>query len=258
MSVATPAAPAEPLVRRVEHVMGMPISLAVRGAHADTQRGLAAWADVLRSLRWADDVFSTWRDDTVIARLGRGEITEAECPPEVAKVLWIGEAARLASYGAFAVRREVDGREVLDPSGVVKGWAVERASAALTDLPDTDWCLSAGGDLLCHTRPGHEPWRIVIEDPADPRRTVAVIPVHRGAVATSGTAHRGEHLRHATTGLAPSGIASVTVVHDSLTIADVDATSAYLQGLEASAWLRHRGRTGVVVRPWGEVEILGR
>ncbi len=166
-------------------------------------------------------------------------------------MLLLGEAARLASHGAFDVRRPE-----LDPSGVVKGWAAERAAAALRDLPDTDFCLSAGGDLTCGTRPGHEPWRIGVEDPRDPSRTVAVIPVHHGAVATSGTAHRGDHLRHAVTGLAPTGVASVTVVHDSLTTADVDATSAYLQGPQAAAWLRHRGRTGVVVRPWGEVEVV--
>ena len=52
-----------PVVRRVEHVMGMPISLALRGAHADDAIGLAVWAAVLFSLRDADAVFSTWRDD---------------------------------------------------------------------------------------------------------------------------------------------------------------------------------------------------
>mgnify|MGYP001032723230 CR=1 FL=1 len=264
MSAATYVVPAsgpgpvvEPgVVRRVEQVMGMPISLALRGRHADTSTGAEAWESVLASLRWSDDVFSTWRAESLISRLGRGELAVTDCPPEVAEVLALGEAARRATGGAFDVRRVVDGRAVLDPSGIVKGWAVDRASAALRDLDDTDFCLSAGGDLVCSAVPDRPTWRIGVEDPRDPTRVLAVVPVRTGAVATSGAAHRVEHVRHAVTGLAPTGVASVTVVHSSLTIADLDATCAYLEGAGAAGWLRERGRTGVVVAPDGAAEVV--
>jgi thiamine biosynthesis lipoprotein len=231
--------------RRVEHVMGMPVSLALRGRHAADAAAAAAWDDAVAVLREADRVFSTYRPDSVISRLGRGELDLADCPPEVAEVLGIGALAEQESGGAFAVRR--DG--VLDPSGVVKGWAVERAAAPLCALEDTDFSLSAGGDLLCRTTdPDAAPWRIGIEDPRDPRRVLAVVPVTNGAVATSGTAHRGQHLVDARTSLPPEGIASVTVLADSLTWADVDATAAYALGQSAPAWLATRpGRTGLVV-----------
>jgi thiamine biosynthesis lipoprotein len=230
--------------RYVEHVMGMPISLALRGRHADDVRGRDAWAAAMAVLRHADAVFSTYREDSFVSRLGRGEITLADCPPEVADVLALGEQARLESHGAFDVHRPG-----LDPSGVVKGWAAERAAAPLRDLPDTDFCLSAGGDLVCRTLdPGAAPWRIGIEHPLDPQRILAVVPVHTGAVATSGTAHRGAHLVDARTGRPPRGVASVTVVASSLTWADIDATAAYAQGPDAAAWLGTRpGRTGLVV-----------
>ncbi|MCW2510163.1 MAG: Thiamine biosynthesis lipoprotein ApbE, partial [Modestobacter sp.] len=119
----------------------------------------------------------------------------------------------------------------------------------LRALPETDFCLSAGGDLLCRTLdPDGEPWRIGIEDPRDTRRVLAVVPVTTGAVATSGTAHRGQHLVDARTGRPPSGIASVTVIGNSLTWADLDATAAYVLGQGAAAWLATRpGRTGFVV-----------
>ncbi|GAA3169078.1 FAD:protein FMN transferase [Blastococcus jejuensis] len=236
--------------RYVEHSMGMPISLALRGRHADDDRGRDAWAAAMAVLRHADATFSTYRDDSFVSRLGRGEIGLADCPPEVAEVLALGEEARRQSAGAFDVRRVgPDGRVVLDPSGVVKGWAAERAAAPLRDLPDTDFCLSAGGDLVCRTLdPGAPPWRIGIEDPMDPQRIVAVVPVATGAVATSGTAHRGAHLVDARTGRPPLGVASVTVVASSLTWADIDATAAYAQGPDAAVWLGTRpGRTGLVV-----------
>ena len=236
--------------RYVQQIMGMPISLALRGRHTSDGAALSAWADVVARLREVDLVFSTYREHSYISRLGRGEITVAECPPEVGEVLALGETARQESGGAFDVWRPgLDGAMVLDPSGVVKGWAVERASAPLRALPATDFCLSAGGDMLCRTtNPAGTPWRIGIEDPADPTRVLAVVPVFDGAVATSGTSRRGQHLVDARTHRPPSGVASVTVVARSLTWADIDATAAYAQGQDAAAWLSTRpGRTGLVV-----------
>ncbi|NEK95353.1 FAD:protein FMN transferase [Modestobacter muralis] len=228
----------------------MPISLALRGRHAGDDIGQAAWAQVMDSLRQADRVFSTYRADSVVSRLRRGEVGLEDCPPEVAEVLGLAAAAEQQSHGAFSVWLPgPDGQVRLDPSGVVKGWAAERAAQPLRDLTGTDFCLSAGGDVTCATTdPGARPWRIGIEDPADPSRVLAVVPVHTGAVATSGTAHRGAHLLDARTGLPPAGVASVTVVAGSLTWADIDATAAYAHGPEAARWLDTRpGQSGLVV-----------
>jgi thiamine biosynthesis lipoprotein len=245
--------------RYVEHVMGMPISLALRGRHADDALARLAWSESMAVLRQADRVFSTYRADSFISRLRRGEIGLEDCPPDVAEVLALGDIAERESAGAFSIRLPgPDGRVVLDPSGVVTGWAGERAATALADLPGTDFCLSAGGDLTCRTAdPAGRPWRIGIEDPADPTRVLAVIPVFSGAVATSGTAHRGQHLVDARTGQAPLGVASVTVVTGSLTWADIDATAAYAQGPEAAHWLETRpGRSGLVVWADGSTTVV--
>ena len=246
-------------VRRVEQVMGLPVSLAVRepvGAAAVD----AAWAAVVAELRQVDRVFSRYRPDSVVSRLGRGELTLDDCPAEVAEVLALGARAEQESGGAFRVRRPgPDGAVELDADGVVKGWAVQRAARHLAALPGAGFCLSAGGDLVCATPdPDAPPWRIGIEDPHDPRRVLAVVPVTNGAVATSGTAHRGQHLVDARTGRPPSGIASVTVVADDLTWADIDATAAFAHGPEAADWLAGRpGRTGLVVWADGTTTTVG-
>jgi thiamine biosynthesis lipoprotein len=246
--------------RYVEHVMGMPISVALRGRHTDDEEAQAAWAACLADLREADRVFSTYRDDSVVSRLARGELEVDDCPGVVREVLALGERARVESGGAFDVRRpSPDGSRVLDPSGVVKGWAVERAAAHLRDLDDTDVCLSAGGDMVCFVADDDRPeWRVGVEDPHDPSRVLAVIPVRRGAVATSGHAHRGHHVVDARTGQPPAGVASVTVIAVDLTWADLDATAAYALGDGAVEWLRTRpGRAALVVRPDGSTEIVG-
>jgi thiamine biosynthesis lipoprotein len=249
-----------PARRRVEQVMGLPVSLALRGRHTDDDRAEEAWAAAVALLREVDRVFSTYRPDSAISRLGRGEITLADCPPEVAEVLALGERARVESAGAFDVRRTgPDGTPVLDPSGVVKGWAVNRAARFFATLEDTDVCLSAGGDMVCRTgAPGSTGWRVGIEDPADPSRVLAVVPLRNGALATSGATHRGSHVRHGRTGAVPGTVASVTVVAPDLTWADIDATAAYAQDADALAWLRSRpARRGLVVWADGTRDLFG-
>lgn len=244
--------------RRVAQVMGLPISLAVR----EPVPGLdAAWADVVTELRWVDHVFSTWKPDSVVSRVRRGELAVVDAPPEVAEVVALGERAGEESDGAFSVwLPDADGVRRFDPTGVVKGWAVQRASRHLTGLGGA-WCLNAGGDIVCATPEGAQPWRIGVEDPRDPSRVLAVVPMTTGAVATSGTVHRGAHLLDARTGAPPTGIASVTVVAGDLTTADVAATAAYALGPQAEAWLRGRVAAGAIahallVTPDGERRLV--
>jgi thiamine biosynthesis lipoprotein len=227
--------------RRATQLMGMPISLAV-GAPVSGEAVDAAWAEALAELRWVDLVFSRWRADSAVSRLARGELTVADCPREVAEVLHLGERATEESDGAFTMLlpdpQDPGGVRRLDPTGVVKGWAVERAAQRLAHL--RDFCLSAGGDMVCRCEPGAAPWQIGIENPHDAARIVAILPVTTGAVATSGTAHRGTHLLDGRTGRPADELSSVTVTAASLTVADIDATSACALGPDAEAWLRSR------------------
>ena len=106
--------------RYVEHVMGMPISLALRGRHTDDAAARGAWGAVMDTLRDVDAVFSTYRPDSCISRLDRGEIAVDECPPEVAEVLALGAAAERESGGAFGLRAQPHhlghlGRALLEP-----------------------------------------------------------------------------------------------------------------------------------------------
>ena len=166
-------------------------------------------------------------------------------------MLALGERAARESYGAFATRLPgPDGRERLDPSGVVKGWAVERAARGLR-APGRHGLRPLRrrrhGGAARSTRP-RPPGGSASRTRTIPVGCSPCCPVHTGAVATSGTAHRGAHLVDARTGLAPRGVASVSVVASSLTWADIDATAAYALGPDAADWLRTRpGRTALVV-----------
>lgn len=248
-----------PIHRQVEQVMGMPISVAMRGRHAGTPAGSDAWQAVIAELRDVDAIFSTYRDDSIVSRLSRGELTPDDCPAAVREVLELGREAERQTAGAFSIFLPGrDGERRLDPSGVVKGWAVERASRLLDELDDTDFCLSAGGDMTCHVAdPDRDAWRVGIEDPHRPASLIAVVPVRSGAVATSGTAHRGAHLIDPRDGSRPSAVASVTIIAASLTWADIDATAAFVQGSGAARWLEGRPiRSAVVAWADGTTTVI--
>ena len=116
--------------------MGMPISLALRGRHTDDGAARAAWAATMTVLHEVDRVFSTYRPESFVSRLGRGEIGLEDCPPEVVEVIELGAAAERESGGAFSIRLpDPHGTRLLDPTGVVKGWAAERAAEPLRALP---------------------------------------------------------------------------------------------------------------------------
>jgi thiamine biosynthesis lipoprotein len=128
-----------------------------------------------------------------------------------------------------------------DPSGLVKGWAVERAATLLAGIDGCDYYLNAGGDMaLGVASPDSPAWKVGIEDPRDPTRILAVRDVRSGGVATSGSAARGAHIVDPHTGNHPSDLLSVTVIGPALLWADVYATAAFARGTDALDWLAPR------------------
>jgi thiamine biosynthesis lipoprotein len=124
-----------------------------------------------------------------------------------------------------------------DPSGLVKGWAAERAARHLSTLDGYGWCLNAGGDVLVHAPPDQPAWRIGIEHPDDPARVMRVVERRSGAVATSGSTHRGAHIVDPHTRRPATVTRAVTVTGPTLLWADVYATAAAARGPAAMPWL---------------------
>lgn len=181
----------------------------------------------VRSLHWTDEVFSTYRADSDVSRLARGETDAGGCAPEVAEVLAACDRLRERSGGYFTA--EPGGR--LDPSGYVKGWAVERASAILARAGSDSHLVNGGGDVQgVGGRSAAEGWRVGIASPLPGGGLALVVTGRDFAVATSGTAERGAHIIDPVTGRPATGLASVTVAGPSLTLADAYATAAFAMG----------------------------
>jgi len=210
--------------------MGTAISVDVRDA--DVSR--SALDDVFAWFRRVDGVFSPYKEDSQISRLGRGEIAVAECDHDVAWVLGRCADIRDATGGYFDAR--ASGR--LDPSGLVKGWSVEVASGMLVERGSTNHCINAGGDIRLRGEPEPgRPWNAAIAHPLLAGRLTVIVAGRDLAVATSGTAERGLHVIDPLTGLPAAALASVTVVGPELTLTDSFATAAVAMGVDAPRWL---------------------
>lgn len=215
--------------RRVVHCMGTVFSFDVRPPGAAPE-ALDEAAALLHEL---DETFSTYRDDSPISRLARGELGLDDCPPGVRLVL--DECERFAHLTNGYFSAYANGR--LDPSGYVKGWAIERAGAVLSRTGSTNHYLNGGGDLQCAgSATPTEPWRIGISDPRTPGRIATVVAGTDFAVATSGVEQRGAHIVDPHTGRAPAGLLSLTIVGPRIVEADVYATAGFAMGAAARSW----------------------
>ncbi|MEP7034449.1 MAG: FAD:protein FMN transferase [Dermatophilaceae bacterium] len=214
----------------------MPISIHIRGDDVDSPVVAGAVEEAFDLLRETDRLFSTYRDDSEVSRIRRRELDPARADPLVRQVVTMCRRARELTLGAFTdlLPGEDDGVLGFDPTGLVKGWAAERAARRLADLPAVSFCLNAGGDVVvggASDQADGEPaqvWRVGIEDPRDRSRIAEVVGIHHGGVATSGTAARGAHLYDPATGEPVRRTGSVTVVGPNLMWADVWATALFV------------------------------
>lgn len=220
-------------LRRVEQVMGTAISVHI--ADPLPRRDLdLLMDDVFAWFRDVDRRFSTYRAHSEITLLDRGELNLTDCSPAVRDVLDACAMLAGATDGFFDVY--ATGR--LDPSGYVKGWAVQRASDRLVGAGAVNHCLNAGGDVRVrgHETPGAA-WRVGIRHPFEADKVAWVVAGTDLAVATSGTYERGFHVIDPRRGTAASDFSSVSVVGPDLGLADAYATAAVAMGLPGLSWL---------------------
>ena len=240
-----------------EEVMGTVVTLDLyQPGGIDPDAVLGPVRAAVAELHEADRIFSLWRDGTPMSRLRRGEVTLGESPPEIAEVLAACHHAREASGGWFDPWSMPDG---LDPTGLVKGWAAERALDHLRGCGLLGAMVNAGGDLATFGGPAEgEPFRIAVVSPANRHEIACVVEVE-GALATSGEYERGAHLIDPFTGVAHSAVASASVTGPDLATCDALATAlcvggapveARIDALAGYAWMtidsegamRHSGR----------------
>ena len=211
--------------------MGMPVVVDVRDRNVDD----AVFDRVFDWLRFVDATFSTYKADSEISRINRGELELADAHETVREVLDRCEELRQETGGYFDARAPLPG--LVDPSGLVKGWSVDRAGAILDAGGARNYAVNAGGDMVL--RGGALPddrWRVGIQHPLLRDQIAKVVEANDLAVATSGTYERGDHVIDPHTAKPPVGVLSVTITGPQLATADAYATAAFAMGEAGPNW----------------------
>lgn len=187
-------------------------------------------ADAVRTLHEADRIFSTWQPNSPISQLRTGRATLDDFAPTdaalIRQVLDRCARARELTSGTFDPWAMPGG---VDPTGLVKGWAAQRAMNALLEAGATNVMVNAGGDIIVTGQPDARPWRIGVRHPAQPQAYAAVVEV-TAAIATSGDYERPGQLIEPSTGRTSGKAASATVTGPDLGLADALATAVAVRG----------------------------
>lgn len=245
-------AAAEVILRRAEPVMGTVVSFDLRPQGLAIDAAREAMTAACAMLHRVDATFSLYRTDSPMSRLRRGELTLAQCPPEIGDVLELCAEAKRLSDGWFDPWSLPGG---LDPTGLVKGWAAREAAGALARAGVGAGLVNAAGDIVGFGAPqAQDAWRIGIRSPDSPEHLSSVIELH-GAVATSGTYERGSHIWDVSAGRPASGVTSASVCGPDLALADALATALVAAGERGLHWVDTAGYEALIVLDGGDTRM---
>ena len=210
-------------MKQTRLIMGMPITIEVLDASA-TQNDLDG---VFAYFVSVDEVFSTYKDTSEISRLNRGELLPRQYSEDMQTILALSAQTKEETDGYFDILHN----GIYDPSGIVKGWAIQNAAQLLQAKRLRNFYIDAGGDIQVSGHKNGNPWRVGIRNPFNRNEYVKVLEVTDQGVATSGTAIRGQHIYdpyHRDTQLL--AIASITIIGPNVYDADRFATAAFAMG----------------------------
>lgn len=218
-------------MKQTRLMLGMPITVEIVDAAADA----AAFDTVYDFFASVDETFSPFKPSSEVSRINRGEMTIKDVSLDMKVILELAEQTRRDTYGYFDVWHN----GVFNPSGVVKGWAIDEAASLLYRNGFRNFYVDAGGDVQVY---GHNTngldWRIGIRNPFNRHQNVKTVKMSEGGIATSGLYIRGRHIYNPHDDADTlEEIVSMTVVGVDILEADRLATAAFAMGRDGIAFL---------------------
>ena len=225
-------------MRRVEQIMGMPISIDI--PDCDIQ---VVYDSAFERLRQIDEKFSTYKPGSEVSRFAAGEIPESDLSDELKKIIIACRDAESKTEGYFSSWAA----GCFDPSGYVKGWAIAEAGKVIRKAGFKIFCIGAGGDILCASG-GDKKWQIGIQDHKVKTKILDLLSISNGAVCTSGNYERGAHIINPITKKPANELLSVTVTGPDIIWADVLATACFAMGRQkAESFIKSQPGYKVIV-----------
>jgi len=230
--------------------MGMPITVEV----VDPPVTEAVLEAVYAYFHYVDDKFSTYKDTSEITAINQMKLTVKQSSQDMQTIFSLAEQTRRETDGYFDIERN----GTCDPSGLVKGWAIDNAAQLLAERGFSNYYVDAGGDIQVSGKNAlGQTWRVGIQNPFNPREIVKVVYIADGGVATSGTYVRGQHIYNPRErGVLVTDVVSLTVIGPNIYEADRFATAAFAMGRQGIAFIeRLDGFEGYMIDEHGQATL---
>jgi len=222
-------------IKRLVETWGTVVVIEATSSALDEVAVSAAVDEVEQFFYQVDQDFSTYKEDSQVSRIRRGELKIEDASEYVQQVWALCEFSRELTLGAFDPWKAEGG---FDPSGLVKGWAAEVGAQMLVEVGAQNVLINASGDIVLRGgKPDGGPWNIGIASPNDVEKYVKFFDVVDGSVATSGDYEKGAHIIDSHTGLIAIGARSATVIGPDGAICDALATALMVDGVDAQKWI---------------------
>lgn len=210
-------------MKQTKLLMGMPIIVEI----LDPQASDKNFAEVWDYFAYVDSKYSTYKKSSEISKINRG-LPKSKWSREMKAVMKLCDQTKIETGGYF----DIDRGGQLDPSGLVKGWAIYNVAKMLETAHFQNFYIDAGGDIQPHgLNAANMPWRIGIRNPYNRQEIVKIVAVSSEGVATSGAYIRGQHIYNPhKPGALVGDVTSISVIGPNIYEADRFATAAFAMG----------------------------
>jgi thiamine biosynthesis lipoprotein len=191
---------------------------------------------IFEYFHYVDNTFSTFKKTSEITKINKGLLKTSDYSKDMKEVLLLAQETKSKTDGYFDIRRG----STIDPSGVVKGWAIHNAAGILRRAGYSNFYVEAGGDIeVSGTNRDGKTWTIGIRNPFNVNEIVKKVVLRDRGIATSGTYERGKHIYNPKTNTPASDIVSLTVIGPDVLEADCYATAAFAMGNSGIQFIEH-------------------
>ena len=193
-----------------------------------------SYQPAIQFLHLVDQIFSTYLANSQVSKLRRDEIALGDTHPYLQKVWHSCLEIKELTDGAFDPWALNGG---FDPSGYVKGWAADQIADQLMKLGAKHIQVNAGGDISVRGgKDANTAWKLGVAHPNQSDQISKIYEIKNGAIATSGTAERGDHIIDPQSKTIAVGARSATVIGPDAGMADALATALIVSGRDGASW----------------------
>jgi thiamine biosynthesis lipoprotein len=222
-------------------IMGMPVTIQV----IDTSVTEEDINEVFSYFHFIDKKFSTYKEGSEISQINRGELKPSQFGNEMKKILKLCEETKKETNGYF----DINSNGILDPSGLVKGYAISQGTLILKDKGFQNFYVEIAGDIQVFGKnEKRENWKIGIQNPFNLDEIIKVVRLSDRGIATSGAYQRGEHI-YSPKGIIVDEVASISVIGPNVYEADRFATAAFAMGEKGIVFIEKlKGFEGYMIK----------